>query len=126
MVKRSTADGVSVVKFVLKLLSTRLGTLLLCGFICLDWNWPFVHNFSELSVKKREGILQKWSKETFLFPLRIVFLMIKIMCCNVFFTWVSPSPLLSTALILIHSSFTFYFHYCSLLCVFASFSLRGQ
>lgn len=87
LVKRGLPEGLSIVKLVLKLLSSRLGTLLVCGLISLNWKWPFVHKFSELPVKKRETILQKWSAETFLFPLRIVFLLIKIMCCFVFFSW---------------------------------------
>ncbi|KAL3517719.1 hypothetical protein ACH5RR_020308 [Cinchona calisaya] len=89
LVKRGLPEGVSVVKLVLKLLSTRLGTLLLCGLISLNWKkWPFVHKFSDLPLNKREAILQNWSKQTFLFPLRIVFLLTKIMCCFVFFSWI--------------------------------------
>ncbi|KAL3531208.1 hypothetical protein ACH5RR_010530 [Cinchona calisaya] len=87
LVKRGIPEGLFVLRIVLKFLSTRLGTLLLCGSLSLKWSWPFVHKFSELSLKKRETILQNWSRETFLFPLRIVFLLIKIMCCYVFFSW---------------------------------------
>ncbi|KAL0419737.1 UNVERIFIED_CONTAM: Long-chain-alcohol oxidase FAO2 [Sesamum radiatum] len=79
--------AVFIVSLVLKFLSSRLGTLLLSGWICVDWKWPFVHSFSELSLKKREAILQKWSRETFLLPLRIAFLLLKIMCLFVFFSW---------------------------------------
>ncbi|KAK6164274.1 hypothetical protein DH2020_001138 [Rehmannia glutinosa] len=86
LVKRGIPKAVFIVSLVLKLLSSRLGTLLLCGFICLDLKWPFVHSFSELSLKKREAILQKWSRETFLLPLRISFLSLKVICLFVFFS----------------------------------------
>ncbi|KAG6434552.1 hypothetical protein SASPL_106190 [Salvia splendens] len=64
MVKRGIPKAVVAVSLVLKLLSTRLGTLFLCGGASLDWRWPFIHKFSELSIDKREGILQKWSRGT--------------------------------------------------------------
>ena len=87
LAKRILPEGFSLVKLVLRLLSTRLGTLLICGRVCLDTKWPFVHKFSDLSLKDREGILQNWSRGTLL-PLRMVFVMLKVMCCYVFFSWV--------------------------------------
>ncbi|KAL2508246.1 Long-chain-alcohol oxidase FAO4B [Forsythia ovata] len=86
LVKRIKPKPLFIVSLVLKLLSTRLGTLLLCGYVCFDWKWPFVHKFTELSLKNREIILQKWSRETFLLPLRIAFLLLKISCLYTFFT----------------------------------------
>ncbi|KAL2486319.1 Long-chain-alcohol oxidase FAO4B [Abeliophyllum distichum] len=85
LVKRIKPKPLFIVSLVLKLLSTRLGTLLLCGYVCFDWKWPFVHKFTELSLKNREIILQKWSRETFLLPLRIAFLLLKISCLYTFF-----------------------------------------
>ncbi|KAM7496126.1 hypothetical protein LguiA_020540 [Lonicera macranthoides] len=86
LVSRGLPEAVFIVSLILKFLSTRLGTLLLCGYICLNWKWPFIHNFSELSLKKREVILQKWSRQSFL-PLRIAFATLKIICFYTFFTW---------------------------------------
>ncbi|KZV32971.1 hypothetical protein F511_01482 [Dorcoceras hygrometricum] len=86
LVKRGMPKAVFIVGLVLTFLSSRLGTLLLCGRICIDGKWPFVHNFSELSLEKRETVLQRWSKETSLIPLKISFLLLKIVCLFIFFT----------------------------------------
>ncbi|XP_071742478.1 long-chain-alcohol oxidase FAO2 [Rutidosis leptorrhynchoides] len=87
MVKRYPSDAVFLLKLVLMLLSTKLGTLLICGSACFDTKWPFIHSFSDLSLNKRERILQKWSNSQSSFlPLRLVFMMIKLMCFFIFFT----------------------------------------
>ncbi|KAD3338376.1 hypothetical protein R6Q59_026975 [Mikania micrantha] len=87
MVKRYPAEAMSFLKIVLMLLSTKLGSLLVCGFICLDTKWPFIHSFSDLGLNKREKILQKWSNtyKSFI-PIRVVFMMIKLMCFYIFFS----------------------------------------
>nr|XP_018624552.1 long-chain-alcohol oxidase FAO2 isoform X2 [Nicotiana tomentosiformis] len=87
LVKRSNPEAMLIIRIVVFLLSTRLGSLVLCGRVCLDKRWPFVHNFSELSLKQRESLLQRWSRESFLLPLRITFLLIKTMCFFIFFSW---------------------------------------
>ncbi|XP_038718067.1 long-chain-alcohol oxidase FAO2-like [Tripterygium wilfordii] len=86
LVKRTVPDAVFVVRLVLKFLSFRLGTLLLCGFRCLDWKWPYIHNFSEIPLERREEILKKWSKEKYLKPLRLVFAVTKMYCLYTFFS----------------------------------------
>ncbi|KAL5702366.1 long-chain-alcohol oxidase [Ranunculus cassubicifolius] len=85
MKKRSLPDALFIGRLVLKLLSTRLGTLLLCGFICLTWNFPFINKFSEMCVEDREKVLQKWSKERRFRIFRLIFLLFKSMCLYTYF-----------------------------------------
>ncbi|KAE7997859.1 hypothetical protein FH972_002458 [Carpinus fangiana] len=80
IVKRCVPQAVFLVSFILKMLSFRLGTLLLCGYLCFDRKWPFILNFSEISLEKREEILKKWSRARRLVPLRIAFVVIKMFC----------------------------------------------
>lgn len=88
MKKTLLPEAMMLIKLTLKLLSTRLGSLLLCGFVCLDWSWPFIFRFSELPLKKREEILLKWSSQTnFPMPLRLVFALLKAFCCYTAFSW---------------------------------------
>ncbi|KAI4349366.1 hypothetical protein L6164_009959 [Bauhinia variegata] len=84
--KRGLREALFVMSLVLKILSFRLGTLLLCGRLCLDWKWPFIRKFSEISLEKREKILQNWSREKRLIPVRIVFVLIKIFFFYNFFS----------------------------------------
>jgi long-chain-alcohol oxidase len=68
-----------LVGVMLWLLATRLGTLILCGFLCISWDFPFINKFSELSLERREIVLKKWSRETKYNPLRIFFMLIKLL-----------------------------------------------
>ncbi|KAJ1416619.1 Long-chain-alcohol oxidase [Sesbania bispinosa] len=83
---RSIPEALSLVSWVLLILSFRLGTLLLCGTLCLSWKWPFIHKFSEISLEKREEILKNWSRENRWIPLRIVFVLIKLVCFYTLFS----------------------------------------
>lgn len=90
MMKRYPPEAVFLVKLILMLLSTKLGTLLVCGSICFDTKWPFIHSFHDLNLNKREKILQKWSNTyTSYIPLRLVFLVLKLMVFYIFFSLVS-------------------------------------
>ncbi|MED6185048.1 long chain fatty acid oxidase [Stylosanthes scabra] len=86
MFKRVMPEAWSLVSWVMWILSFRFGTLLLCGRDCLEWKWPFIHKFSELPLNKREEILKKWSREHKWTPLRLVFLLIKLVSFYNFFT----------------------------------------
>ncbi|XP_077250766.1 long-chain-alcohol oxidase FAO2-like isoform X2 [Tasmannia lanceolata] len=84
--KRGLPESVYLVRVVLWVLATRLGTLILCGSACLSGKFPFIHNFSEISVDKREQILKKWSSQRSRLgtPLRLVFVALKIFCFFIF------------------------------------------
>ncbi|XP_022963812.1 long-chain-alcohol oxidase FAO2 [Cucurbita moschata] len=88
LVDRANPKAVFLVKLVLRLLSFRIGTLLLCGYLCFDWRWPFVLKFSEISLEKREQILKDWSvaHQRYTVLLRMVFMIIKMFCCFKFFS----------------------------------------
>lgn len=86
LVRRALPEALILIRIVLVLLSTRLGTLLLCGRVCLSWKWPFIYKFSELSLDKREKVLQGWSRESYWTTLRVVFLVLKVVTVFVFFS----------------------------------------
>ncbi|WVY96243.1 hypothetical protein V8G54_028394, partial [Vigna mungo] len=86
LMKRALKEALIFVRLILWMLSTRLGTLLLCGSLCLSKKWPYIYNFSNISLDNREKVLQKWFKHRFLTPVRLAFLYVKVLCFFVFFT----------------------------------------
>ncbi|KAF9606919.1 hypothetical protein IFM89_029518 [Coptis chinensis] len=86
MVKACLPEAVFLVRWTLRFLSTRLGTLFLCGFICLGGDFPFIKNYSDMSLENREKVLQKWSKEKELRIFRVVFVILKMFCLFTFFS----------------------------------------
>ncbi|KAJ1280030.1 hypothetical protein BS78_04G201100 [Paspalum vaginatum] len=80
-------EALVLVRAVLWLLATRLGSLALCGAPCLSWRPPFVRRFSELPLEQREAALRRWSRQTLLPPLRMFFLITKVFCLYVFYSW---------------------------------------
>lgn len=90
LVERALPEALTLIRVILSMLSTRLGTLLLCGSLCLNKKWPFINNFSNISLENREKVIQKWLKHRFLTPVRLVFIYIKVLCLIVFFSRVMP------------------------------------
>ncbi|KAL9331323.1 hypothetical protein ACSQ67_000933 [Phaseolus vulgaris] len=86
LIKRALKEALIFVRLILWMLSTRLGTLLLCGTLCLSKKWPCIHNFSNISLDNREKVLQKWFKHRFFTPIRLAFLYVKVLCLFVFFS----------------------------------------
>ena len=93
MKDKGMAEAVILARVILWLLSTRLGTLLLCGSLCFGKEWPFITKFSHLPTHKRENILQNWSTHTFLSPLRLIFFLLKSLCLYFCFSLVNNLPI---------------------------------
>lgn len=91
MKKRGIKEVVPLFKVVLWLLSIRLGTLLLCGTLCLSRAFPFIDKFSDMPLDKREQVLNRWSKEKRFILLKLVFVVAKIFCFYTFYSIVSIS-----------------------------------
>ncbi|MED6142922.1 hypothetical protein PIB30_002214 [Stylosanthes scabra] len=79
-----------LLKLVLWVLSTWIGTLIICGIPCLSIKFPFIQSFPDLPPNKRQKILQSWSLSYFL-HLRLFFRTIKLLSLLVFFTQVDES-----------------------------------
>jgi long-chain-alcohol oxidase len=90
-------EALALVRTVLWLLSTRLGSLALCGAPCLSWRFPFVRRFADLPPERREGAVRRWSRQTMLPPLRVFFLVTKVFCLYVFYSMVRP-PLVTPSI----------------------------
>ncbi|EOA39375.1 hypothetical protein CARUB_v10012453mg [Capsella rubella] len=83
---------VKVVRVVLRILTFRLGTLLLCGLVSLDKeNWPFLLKFSDISLEKREKVLQRWNTQWYNPLARLGFMMIKAIFLFYYFTWTNEN-----------------------------------
>ncbi|KAF5749114.1 long-chain-alcohol oxidase FAO4A-like [Tripterygium wilfordii] len=76
-----------LMKVCLWLLSTCIGTLILCGRHSFSTRFPYVHSFARLPPHKRQQITLSWSL-SFFFHLRTLFLAIKLLTLLVFFTQV--------------------------------------
>ncbi|KAL6547715.1 hypothetical protein OROHE_009420 [Orobanche hederae] len=72
-------------KLALSMLSTWIGTFILCGRKSLSSNFPYFQRFSKVSYEKREEILLSWSTSYFSL-LRILFAALKIFTLLTFFT----------------------------------------
>ncbi|XP_057759525.1 long-chain-alcohol oxidase FAO4A-like [Arachis stenosperma] len=79
-----------LLKIGLWMLSTWIGTLILCGMPCLSNKFPFIQSFPDLPLHKRQKILQSWSLSYF-HHLRMFFRTIKLLTLHVFFTQVDES-----------------------------------
>ncbi|KAK7846977.1 long-chain-alcohol oxidase fao1 [Quercus suber] len=109
--KRAVTEAVILVRVVLRALGTRLGTLLLCGPLCLSNKWPFVFNFSSISLENREKILQKWFRHRFLTPIRAAVLYIKALSLYNFFSRVMPHTLFAFSYIIFTTIISYFFFF---------------
>ncbi|CAD6245642.1 unnamed protein product [Miscanthus lutarioriparius] len=86
MSRKCPLEVLALVRTVLWLLGTRLGSLALCGAHCLSRRFPFVRRFDVLPLEQREGALWWWSRQTLLPPLRMFFFVTKVFCLYVFYS----------------------------------------
>ncbi|KAL5225286.1 hypothetical protein ABZP36_011925 [Zizania latifolia] len=91
LVTRCIWEAVALAWVVLWVLSTRVGTLLLCGRQSLTVEFPFVRRFADMPAPRREAALQRWSSARWLFPLRLAFGIVKILCHYVFYSTVNEN-----------------------------------
>lgn len=104
--KRAFIESVIVVRIVLMLLWTRVGSLLLCGRQCLGKEWPIINDFGSMGLEKREKVMQNWLKHGFLFtPIRAAFIYLKVFCLFVYFSRVIIQCYLFPLIFFLLSSF---------------------
>ncbi|XP_052191604.1 long-chain-alcohol oxidase FAO1 [Diospyros lotus] len=89
--ERGFFESVILLRVVLAILSTRLGTLILCGTPCFADKWPFINKFSEMSLESREKVIQKWLRHCFFTPIRLAFVFVKFLALYVFFSQVGEN-----------------------------------
>ncbi|XP_040985755.1 long-chain-alcohol oxidase FAO4A-like [Juglans microcarpa x Juglans regia] len=76
-----------MIRLALFLLSTWIGTFILCGRASLSSKVPYFQRFSQVSRQKREEIVISWSL-SFFYKLRMLFRTMKLLVLYVFFTQV--------------------------------------
>ncbi|KAJ3682364.1 hypothetical protein LUZ60_014937 [Juncus effusus] len=91
MVKRVLVEAVILVRVVLWILSTRLGTLILCGTLAFCRKAPFVLKFKDMPLEKREKLMIKWNREKFFFPVRVVFIVVKVLTSFIFYSIINEN-----------------------------------
>ncbi|XP_040383908.1 long-chain-alcohol oxidase FAO1-like [Oryza brachyantha] len=89
--RRCVWEAGLLVRVVLWMLATRIGTLALCGRPCVavsgaGGGFPYVRRFADMPVERREEVLRRWNTTRWLFPLKITFALVKILCQFVFYT----------------------------------------
>ncbi|VAH04261.1 hypothetical protein VPH35_001971 [Triticum aestivum] len=91
MVTRCIREAALLAWVVLWVLSTRVGTLLLCGRLSLCGAAGELRRFADMPAERQEAALQRWNRTRWLFPLRIVFALVKILSHYVFYTMVDEN-----------------------------------
>ncbi|XP_062205786.1 long-chain-alcohol oxidase FAO1-like [Phragmites australis] len=86
LVTRCVWEALVLVRIVLWILSTKVGTVALCGGLCISGKFPHVCKFADMPVERREQALRRWNMARWLFPLKITFVIIKILCHYAFYT----------------------------------------
>jgi long-chain-alcohol oxidase len=75
-----------LLRVVLWILSTKMGTFVLCGWLCVTGRFPYVCKFADMPLERREEVLKRWNKARWLFPLKATFVLVKILSHFAFYT----------------------------------------
>ncbi|XP_047318924.1 long-chain-alcohol oxidase FAO1-like [Impatiens glandulifera] len=90
MVKKRVGEAMILLRFVLRILSTKLGTLFISGTDCLSTKWAWPNVFSQMPLAAREKVIHKWMNNTLFFiPIRLAFVLIKFMLLYIFYSRVN-------------------------------------
>lgn len=87
LISRRLGHHVFLVRSMLLLLSTRIGTFIMGGFLSLSPRFPFLHRFSQLPLEKRQRIVRSWATSWFKY-FRMAFVGAKLLVTFSFFTQV--------------------------------------
>ncbi|KAL6643107.1 hypothetical protein ACP70R_021288 [Stipagrostis hirtigluma subsp. patula] len=89
LITRVVWEGMVLVSVVLWILSTKVGTLALCGRLCISGKFPYACKFADMPLERREEALRRWSRARWLFLLKVTFVIIKILSHYAFYTMVN-------------------------------------
>ena len=73
ILKRNLKEAIFLVRLVLWLFATRLGTILIYESLNVCRGFPFINKFLEMIVEKREKVLKRWNREKSFVIFRITF-----------------------------------------------------
>ncbi|RCV42536.1 hypothetical protein SETIT_9G224400v2 [Setaria italica] len=82
-------EAMLLVRVILWMLSTKVGTFVLCGWLCVSSRFPYVFKFADMPLERREEVLKWWSKTRWLFPLKVTFVLVKILSHYSFYTTIN-------------------------------------
>ncbi|CAN6304880.1 unnamed protein product [Urochloa humidicola] len=91
MATRCVWEAMLLMRVILWILSTKLGTLVLCGRLCVSSRFPYICKFADMPMERREEALKQWNKTRWLFPLKVTFVITKILSHFSFYTMINEN-----------------------------------
>ncbi|CAN6287992.1 unnamed protein product [Urochloa humidicola] len=91
MATRCVWEAMLLIRIILWILSTKLGTLALCGRLCVSSRFPYICKFADMPVERREEVLKQWNKTRWLFHLKVTFVITKILSHFSFYTMINEN-----------------------------------
>ncbi|CAL4925426.1 unnamed protein product [Urochloa decumbens] len=91
MATRCVWEAMLLLRVILWILSTKLGTLVLCGRLCISGKFPYISKFADMPVQQQEEALKSWNKTRWFFPLKVTFVITKLISHYAFYTMVNEN-----------------------------------